>query len=218
MNAQITPEAVAGLPSLAAYAMSDLKILLSASRGRELPSGEVLCREGDPGRSCFLLVSGALDVTKHGVAKVLATLREGTFVGQMALVDHAPRSATVTASGPTATIVLEFERDTFERLLATRSPLALQFQEQIAVAGIRQLRQATARLVDISGGDSASSTKAPAIGTPASQGRDDVLRYIQAAANEWDIDLDTIQFVHGEGEVSAAEAAARRRATGPAKR
>ena len=221
MNAQITPEAVAGLPSLAAYAMSDLKILLSASRGRELPSGEVLCREGDPGRSCVLVVSGALDVTKHGVAEVLATLREGTFVGQMALVDHAPRSATVTASWPTATtVLLEFDRDTFERLLSARSPLALQFQAQIAVAGIRQLRQATARLVDVAGGDSVktSSTKAPASRTPASHGRDDVLRYIQAAANEWDLDLNAIHFVHGEGEVSAAEAAARRRATGPGKR
>jgi len=149
---------------------------------------------------------------------VLATLGAGTFVGQMALVDHAPRSATVTAREPT--VVLEFAREPFERLLAARSPLALRFQEQIAIAGIRQLRQATARLVDALDQERARDSTQLGASTPSSRGgaggsgadRDEVLRYIQAAANEWELDLEKIEVVRAEGEVSAAEAAARRRA------
>jgi CRP-like cAMP-binding protein len=223
----VTAEQLAALQSLAAYPPDELTVLLTVAKSREVAAKEDLCREGDPGRSCFLVVSGALDITKMGSPAVLATLGAGTFVGQMALVDHAPRSATVTAREPT--VVLEFAREPFERLLAARSPLALRFQEQIAIAGIRQLRQATARLVDalgqeraresthLRGTDPSSRTGAPSSRGSASGGgadRDDVLRYIQAAASEWDLDLETIEVVRAEGEVSAAEAAARRRARG----
>lgn len=147
--ALVTAATLAALPSLAAYPPDELEVLLTVAKAREVATGEDLCREGDPGRSCFLVVAGALRITKLGTEGILATLGPGTFVGQMALVDHAPRSATVTAREPT--MVLEFAREPFERMLAARSPLALRFQEQIAIAGIRQLRQATTRLVEALG-------------------------------------------------------------------
>jgi CRP-like cAMP-binding protein len=213
----VTAEELASLQSLASYPPDELTVLLTVAKARDVAAKEDLCREGDPGRSCFLVVSGALDITKLGSPAVLATLGPGTFVGQMALVDHAPRSATVTARVPS--VVLEFAREPFERLLAARSPLALRFQEQIAIAGIRQLRQATTRLVEAMGQERAREsvevrTSAPSSRGGASADRDDVLRYIQAAANEWDLDLEKIEVVRAEGEVSAAEAAARRRARG----
>jgi CRP/FNR family cyclic AMP-dependent transcriptional regulator len=214
----VTAEQLASLQSLAAYPPDELTVLLTVAKAREVAAKEDLCREGDPGRSCFLVVSGALDITKLGAPSVLATLGAGTFVGQMALVDHAPRSATVTARVPT--VVLEFAREPFERLLAARSPLALRFQEQIAIAGIRQLRQATTRLVEAMGQERARESAVSRTSAPSSRGgapgadRDDVLRYIQAAASEWDLDLESIEVVRAEGEVSAAEAAARRRARG----
>jgi CRP-like cAMP-binding protein len=62
----------------------------------------------------------------------------------MALVDKTPRSASVVAAEPT--VALELTRDVFEGLLHARNPLAVRFQEQIAIAGIRQLRMATERL------------------------------------------------------------------------
>jgi CRP-like cAMP-binding protein len=211
--ARVATETLAALPALAAYPPDELDVLLTVAKDREVSVGEELCREGDPGRSCFLVVSGALRITKLGAEGVLATLGPGTFVGQMALVDHAPRSATVTAGEPT--LVLEFAREPFERMLAARSPLALRFQEQIAIAGIRQLRQATTRLVEALGGERAGVRVNTRSGPrEPGAGRDDVLRYIQAAANEWDLDLERIEFVRPEGEVSAAEAAARRRARG----
>ena len=212
--ARITSDNLATLPSLVGYPPDELEVLLTVAKARDVEAREILCQEGDAGRSCFLVVVGSLDITKTGTSGTLATLGAGTFVGQMALVDHAPRSATVTAREPS--VVLEFGREPFERLLAARSPLALRFQEQIAIAGIRQLRQATARLVDALEQEQAELDR-QGDGPESDQvvsSRDDMLRYIQAAATEWDMDLGKIEVVRAEGEMTAAEAAARRRARG----
>ena len=65
-------------------------------------------------------------------------------MGQLALLDRAPRSATVTATSETA--ALEVRSDAFANLVRASSPVALRFQEQVALAGVRQLRAATKRL------------------------------------------------------------------------
>ena len=207
MNALSTAD-LSALPALAGYPPDELDVLLTVAKAREIPAGEALCSAGDAGRSCFLVVSGAVEITKPGATGVLAVLGPGTFVGQMALVDHAPRSATVTASEPSR--ILEFAREPFERLLAARSPLALRFQEQIAIAGIRQLRQATERLGEAIGRGRANQASVESSRAPGAS-NDDMLRYIQAATAEWDLDLQKIEFVHAEGEIPTTEAAARRR-------
>jgi hypothetical protein len=86
---------------------------------------------------------------------------------------------------------LEFTREVFESLLRARSPLALRFQRQIAVAGIRRLREATARLLAVLA-DAKDAPDAPA--TPADATRD-VLRYVQSAAEEWGIPMDDVTAV-----------------------
>ena len=137
------------LPSLREYPNDELKLLATAAPAREYEAGAQLCKEGDPARSCYLLATGSVEIRKHTPdgERVLATLKAGAIVGQMALVDRSPRSATVQAAEPT--IALELTRDVFEDLLRSSSPLALRFQEHIAVAGIRQLRLATQRLASL---------------------------------------------------------------------
>jgi hypothetical protein len=58
-----------------------------------------------------------------------------------------------------------------------------------------------------------SFSQKPSSRDPGS-GRDEMLRYIQAASSEWDMDLASIEVVRTEGDISPAEAAARRRARG----
>lgn len=55
-----------------------------------------LIREGRPGSQAFLLVDGEVEVTLGG--NRLATLGRGQFVGEMALLDQSPCSATVTTT------------------------------------------------------------------------------------------------------------------------
>src|SRR5258707_14453403 len=61
----------------------------------DLPAGKVLIREGDRGREFFVIISGEVEVRRKG--RRVATMGAGSFVGEMALLSKAPRSATVTA-------------------------------------------------------------------------------------------------------------------------
>lgn len=58
------------------------------------PAGDVLIRQGDRGEEMVLLLSGAATVERDG--KVLATLGPNDVVGELSLIDHKPRTATVT--------------------------------------------------------------------------------------------------------------------------
>lgn len=58
-------------------------------------AGDVLFRKGDPGKTMYVVLSGELRVGDGN--KIFEQLAPGGLVGEMALIDHAPRAATVTA-------------------------------------------------------------------------------------------------------------------------
>src|SRR5215211_7370998 len=62
-----------------------------------IPAGQLVLREGDPGDSLYVVIDGELEVTKRqGNQDVLLALYEpGQFFGEMALLEQAPRSASV---------------------------------------------------------------------------------------------------------------------------
>lgn len=144
------------------FTNDELKALLQAAPARTCAHGEALCREGDVGDSCFIVARGAVNVVRRmgGSDRILATMQAGTMVGQMALVDRAPRSATIVAHGETT--VLELGRKAFEQLLAAASSAAVRFQNQIAVAGIRQLRAADTRFASLANELKAAELRRPA--------------------------------------------------------
>lgn len=144
---QLSAAKLRALPALREYGDPDLELLSRATALRTFAPKEILFEEGSIGDSCFLLLDGDVDVVRnhHGKLRILSTLQAGALVGQLALVDRAPRSASVVAN--VQTHALELGRDVFDKLMQAASPLALRFQEQVAIAGIRQLRSATARLV-----------------------------------------------------------------------
>ncbi|MBX3232296.1 MAG: cyclic nucleotide-binding domain-containing protein [Labilithrix sp.] len=148
-------EELRAVPAFASYAPEDLALLAHVAAFRAFAARDVLFRAGGAGESCFLLASGEVEVTRPGVALPIATLGPGSLVGQLALLDRAPRSATVTAT--TDTIALELRADAFANLLRASSPVALRFQWQVALAGVRQLREATRRLTQAAAIERSSS-------------------------------------------------------------
>lgn len=66
--------------------------------------GGVLCEEGKLGREAFIIVSGDVEVSRGD--EHLASLGAGAVVGEMALLGHAPRNATVTAAGDVEALVM----------------------------------------------------------------------------------------------------------------
>jgi CRP/FNR family cyclic AMP-dependent transcriptional regulator len=70
--------------------------------------GEVVFEEGDPGRALFVVVDGAVEITRataHG-AYVLNTLGPGDAFGELALIDDFPRSATARVATPGRLLIL----------------------------------------------------------------------------------------------------------------
>jgi CRP-like cAMP-binding protein len=211
------------LPALRDFTDDDLAILLSIGHARQLAPTEVLFRKGASGTSCFLVVEGTLTVHREEAPAPggAVAVGPGSFVGQLALVDQRPRGATVVAKS--AAILLEVTRDTFERLLHAVSPLALRFQHQIAVAGVRQHRSTLARLFALAderakgeaarrahrGAANQDAVTATDPARPAASrskrddDRDRALAYIQAATREWGMPLDDVR------AVPAADAAPR---------
>jgi NTE family protein len=97
-------------------------------------SGRVLCRQGEIGRECFVIVAGRADVFIDNAR--VATVAKGDLVGELALLaDRASRTATVVATTDMRLLVLT--RREFAAL-AESAPGVLQ----------RVLREATRRLVE----------------------------------------------------------------------
>lgn len=195
------------LPAFAEFGDEELDMLLAAAQPKYMRREMWLCREGAPGASCFVLVTGQLEVVKataNGEVPI-ATMRPGSIVGQMALVDRGTRSASIRALEDC--VVLELTREVFEKLLAACSPLGLRFQEQTALAGIRQLRAAIARLATVSPAQTAPPAEKAHAQRP--QTDDDIaLAYIQTAVNEWGLSLEeagSVRVVHHDGIASSAE-------------
>ena len=68
-------------------------------------AGSVLTREGDQGREFFVIAEGTATATLRG--RRLASLGPGDFFGEMSLLEHAPRAATVIAETDMQVFVLD---------------------------------------------------------------------------------------------------------------
>jgi CRP/FNR family transcriptional regulator, cyclic AMP receptor protein len=80
---------------LGARLMSVLEIFRDAHEFEEYKPGDVVFKEGDPPTVMYVVKEGELEVLKGD--KVLAVVGPGTILGEMALVDSRPRSATIRA-------------------------------------------------------------------------------------------------------------------------
>ncbi len=70
----------------------------------DVPDGKVLMRQGDPGHELFIIVNGTVRIEHDG--EEVARRGSGDFLGEIALVDHGPRTATVTTDGPARLLVI----------------------------------------------------------------------------------------------------------------
>jgi CRP-like cAMP-binding protein len=78
-----------------------------------LAPGEVLFKAGDAPDGMYVLLEGTLAVQVGD--KVVENATRGAIIGEMALIDHSPRAATVTAS--TAASLAKLDERRFQRLI-----------------------------------------------------------------------------------------------------
>lgn len=179
----ITVADIRATGGLAAFTDAELELLLGVCDARTFAPREALCRQGRPAASCFVIVSGNVEVVKEsdGRTRLLTRLAPGAIAGHLALVDRAPRSASLYAS--TEVTALELTRDVFDRLVGSTSPLAYRFQVEVAVATGRQLREADRRLAAI--------VAAREVGAA----RDAELAHLRDAINDLDVPVEPFDVV-----------------------
>jgi CRP-like cAMP-binding protein len=97
-------EALGQTTLFAGLSRKQLAELAKVTEDMEVAAGKPLVREGETGREFFVIVDGEADVTSDG--ETLRRLGPGDFFGEIALVEHVPRTASVTASTPLRFFVL----------------------------------------------------------------------------------------------------------------
>ena len=85
------------IPLFADLSEEDLERLYRMAETVSIPAGKLVLREGDSGDSLFVVLDGELEVTKRQGSQdvLLALYKPGQFFGEMALLEQAPRSASV---------------------------------------------------------------------------------------------------------------------------
>lgn len=130
-------EHLARVPMFSACSKKELEEIAKQAEELDVPAGEVLIKEGGAGRDFFVIVDGKATVTRG--TKDVATLGAGDFFGELALLDKAPRNATVTAATPMRVYLLS--QPSFKGLLAAVPALA----NKVMVGMARRLHDLDAR-------------------------------------------------------------------------
>lgn len=95
---------LAGLTPFAGCSRRQLEEVNRLSDDVSCPAGTHLMKEGAAGRECFVIAEGEAVVTIAG--SEVARLGPGDIVGEMAVLDREPRSATVLATTPLRAVVM----------------------------------------------------------------------------------------------------------------
>ncbi len=133
---------------LAGLAEADRAAMLAAGTPRSWSSRDLLIREGDTGTAAILLLRGYVRVLGRkadGNTTLLAVRVAGDLVGELAVLDGGPRSASVVAAAPTSGRVMPAV--SFHALLDERPGIAAAVRRVVTA----KLRMANRHRVDVGG-------------------------------------------------------------------
>ena len=133
------------LPPFKIFEADELEEMLAVLAHLQVPKGTVLFREGEPPGSCFITVSGAVEIyiEREGMRRKLAVQGPGTMFGETSLFTNKPRSATGWAREKST--LLECDIAAFEGLYTSSSAAAFKFFEAAVALLIGVMRKAAAR-------------------------------------------------------------------------
>lgn len=144
---------VSAHPLISSLNDEETRMLMSQLNYQALKAGELLFNEGDSGNICYLIVSGDIIVTKRlesGLDQTLANISKDELLGQIALIDHKPRSASCLAGSNGAGVVL-LNSGTFEHLYSAQSTFAFKVLDHIVTDLAKRLRNANQQLTKAKG-------------------------------------------------------------------
>ena len=100
--------------------------------GKTCEPGEILFREGEVGELMFVIQTGSVRITKSvkDEEKTLAILGAGEFFGEMAILNHKPRTATAIVEERAQVLVLGAR--TFEQMVVSNAEIAVRLIKKLA--------------------------------------------------------------------------------------
>ena len=113
-------------PLFAKLSPSDIQRVAEIAAERAHADGDVIAEQGEPGDEMFVVVSGEIAVVLGGEGESLVEVARrgaGEAIGEMAVISHAPRMASIVATGDVR--LLAIDRRRFERILRDRPDVAL---------------------------------------------------------------------------------------------
>nr|MBA3924601.1 mechanosensitive ion channel [Nostocaceae cyanobacterium] len=108
----------------------ELRKVIEKGYRKKLMSGEIICRENDPGDSFYIILSGAVEVFIESLAQQVAIRKAGEFIGEMSLLMGTPRTATLRTLEETILFVVD--RDNLQSLLHQHHELADKIAEELS--------------------------------------------------------------------------------------
>jgi len=133
-HAAIAPHRLAAIPLFSWLDEAQLARFAARFATVEVPAGQALCEEDEPGDVLYVLARGVVEVTRRaadGTERRVSVLQDGDFFGEIALLEETRRTATVRARTPC--LLLGLDRDDF-RALIDEVPALRQVFEQAARA------------------------------------------------------------------------------------
>lgn len=136
---------------------SDLKKISEVVKERSFPKGTVLFKEGDIGDAFYLIKEGVVEIVKkeNGEEKVVNTIKasdKNNFFGEMALIEGAPRSATIRTSDICTLLVIS--KSDFDMLLRLNSFISLRIMTALSrrlrsTAGEKPVEEKHAKIISL---------------------------------------------------------------------
>jgi CRP/FNR family cyclic AMP-dependent transcriptional regulator len=120
-------ELLRSVPLFAGLGQEALEAIGKIAEEREVDAGTALTHEGRHEGYFFVIVSGTVRIERGG--QVINTMRDGDFLGEIALLDGGPRTATAVAETACRLLVMTYQR--FQQLLDTAPEVRTAVMEEV---------------------------------------------------------------------------------------
>lgn len=127
----------------------ELTIIADHMNFFKIKKGDTLFKEGDRGDYVCFIAEGQLDVIKEsasGEPVVIATLSKGRTIGEMSIIDHTPRSATIKASTDALLVVLTDKG--LDHILEKHAKIGIKILKGLARLLSMNMRKTSSQLAD----------------------------------------------------------------------
>ena len=139
-TARLWTDVLGKVPLFAGVPARQVRKIASLGTVARFDAKEPIVSAGDPGEGFYVILSGRAKV-RRGSGRAVAEIGPGAYFGEMALLDGAPRSATIVAETETACLLLTRRR--FAKVLRGEPSVALALLGTLA-ARVRELEAAPA--------------------------------------------------------------------------